>query len=173
MRVTFAERQATLPAASLARIVIVFVPISKGIGGVFQVVVPVAMPEPPVELLHVTEATPTLSDAVPEKTMVAEEAATLVPDGDRIARLGAVVSLLGGSGMKVTTMFRTAVPPLFPYAVTVTTFCPASNTTGPALQAVVPVAVPLLPRELAQETRSMPAESDAVPEIAIVPAPVL
>jgi len=98
VRVTFAERQATLPAASLARIVTVFVPTSRGIGGVFQVVVPVAMPDPPVELVHVTEATPTLSDAVPEKTMVAEDATTLVLAGDRMARVGGVVSLAGGAG---------------------------------------------------------------------------
>jgi hypothetical protein len=113
VRVTFAERQATLPAPSLARIVIVFVPTSRGIGGVFQVVVPVAVPEPPVELVHVTEVTPTLSDAVPEKTMVAEDATTLVLAGERMARVGGVVSLVGGADAQVITILPVAVPPLF------------------------------------------------------------
>ena len=71
--VTITERHPTFPAASLARIVIRFDPTNSGIGGVVQLVVPVAVPDPPVELLQVTDTTPTLSEAVPEKAMVACE----------------------------------------------------------------------------------------------------
>ena len=83
------------PAASLARIVIRFDPTNNGIGGVVQLFVPEAAPDPPVELLQVTDVTPTLSEAVPEKTMLADEVDTLVEAGDTIVRLGGVVSLPG------------------------------------------------------------------------------
>ena len=61
-------------------------------GGVVQLVVPAANPEPPPELLQVTEATPKVSAAVPRKTTLEADVETFVPAGDRIAILGAVVS---------------------------------------------------------------------------------
>ena len=63
-----------------------------------QCVVPVAVPEPPVELVHVTDVTPTLSDAVPANTIVLVVVYTFVLDGDRIVRVGAVVSGVAGGG---------------------------------------------------------------------------
>ena len=90
-------RHSTFPAASLARIVIRFDPTSSGIGDVVQFVVPPALPEPPVELVHVTDATPTLSEAVPENTMLVDELYTFVLAGEMIVRVGGVVSLPGGA----------------------------------------------------------------------------
>src|ERR1051326_7836285 len=92
-RVTITERHATFPAASLARIMIRFDPTRSGIGGVDQFVVPVAAPDPPVELLQVTDATPTLSEAVPENTTVDAVVNTFVLAGDAIVTVGGVVSL--------------------------------------------------------------------------------
>ena len=86
------------PAASLARIVIRFDPTSSAICGVVHVVVPVAAPEPPVELLHVTHVTPVLSDAVPEKTIAAAVVNAFVVAGDVMVSVGGVVSLLGCEG---------------------------------------------------------------------------
>jgi hypothetical protein len=40
-------------------------PIYKGIAEVLQLVVPLAVPDVPLEVTHVTDATPTLSVAVP------------------------------------------------------------------------------------------------------------
>ena len=103
-----------LPAASEARIVIVFVPIRSEIEGVFQLFVPDAVPEPPVEFVQVTAVTPTLSDAVPENTMVEADVAMLVPAGDRMVKVGGVVSVVGADGAYVTTIVAEAVPPLLP-----------------------------------------------------------
>ena len=61
---------------------ITFVPTNSGIAGVCQVVVPAAVPPPPLELLQVTAVTPTLSDAVPEKMMFDAEVDTFVLDGE-------------------------------------------------------------------------------------------
>ena len=58
------------PAASLAVMVMVFIPSIRRMGGVDHCVVPMAAPEPVVELFQDTEATPTLSEAVPMKTML-------------------------------------------------------------------------------------------------------
>jgi hypothetical protein len=55
---------AEFPAASWAVKVIMLSPISSGTEAL-QLVVPVALPEPPVELRHSTYATATLSLAVP------------------------------------------------------------------------------------------------------------
>ena len=85
------------PAASLARMVIRFVPTSSGISGVAHCVVPVAAPDTPVELLHVTLVTATLSDAVPENTMLAAVVDTFVLEGELTLNEGAVVSLPAGT----------------------------------------------------------------------------
>ena len=103
-----------LPAASEARMVIVFVPARSGIEAVFQLLVPDAVPEPPVEFDQVTAATPTLSDAVPENTMVVADVARLVPAGERIVRFGGVVSLAGAGGAYVMAIVAEAIPPPFP-----------------------------------------------------------
>ena len=57
-----------------------------------QLRVPEAVPEYPVELLHFTAATPTLSLAVPLTAMEAEDVATMVDPGETILSDGGVVS---------------------------------------------------------------------------------
>src|ERR1039458_658551 len=59
-----------------------------------HIVVPEAVPESPVELVHFTAATATLSLAVPLTVMEAEEVATIVNAGEPILSDGGVVSAL-------------------------------------------------------------------------------
>ena len=93
----------------------VFDPTSKGIAAVFQLLVPLAVPDPLVELLHVTAVTPTLSVEVPENTTVDPDVAKLVPAGERIVRLGGVVSTVGGGVVvNITMIVVNAVPPFLP-----------------------------------------------------------
>jgi hypothetical protein len=61
----------TLPAASLAVIVITLSPILRSIGVVAHEVVPNAAPAPPRSFAHMTLTTPTSSDATPV-TMIFE-----------------------------------------------------------------------------------------------------
>jgi hypothetical protein len=89
-RVTTAVRHPTLPAASLARIVTVFDPTSNGTVAL-HCVVPAATPTPPVLVDHVTEVTPTLSLAIPLKTIDAAEVETDVDDGVMMVSEGGVV----------------------------------------------------------------------------------
>ena len=58
----------------------VFVPTSKGMAGTFHCAVPVALPEAPVELDHVSEVTPAV--AVPLNAMVAVDVETMVIAGE-------------------------------------------------------------------------------------------
>ena len=92
-------RQAEFPAASHARTVITFVPTNNGMFA-DQDVVPDAAPESPVELVHLTAATPTLSLATPLTVAVAALVETIVNPGDLICSDGGVVSLepVGGVG---------------------------------------------------------------------------
>ena len=64
-------------------------------------VVPEAVPESPVESIHFTAATPTLSLAVPLTAMDAEDVATMVNPGETILSDGGVVSPLVGGGTGV------------------------------------------------------------------------
>lgn len=59
-------------------------------------VVPAAVPDAPVELLHVTCATATLSLAVPLTTIELEEVEMVELAGETMVRDGGVVSVLGG-----------------------------------------------------------------------------
>jgi len=69
------------------------------IGAVLQLVVPVAAPDPPVELLHVTLATPTLSLAVPLTTIEPADVEIVELAGETIVKDGGVVSgAPGGAG---------------------------------------------------------------------------
>ena len=63
-----------------------------------HLLVPEAVPEYPVELVHFTAATLTLSLAVPLTAMAAEDVATIVNPGERILSDGGVVSPLRGVG---------------------------------------------------------------------------
>jgi hypothetical protein len=56
-------------------------------------VVPDATPELPLDVLQVTETTPTLSEAVPETLMEDEYAETMVEPGDTIVSDGGTVSV--------------------------------------------------------------------------------
>ncbi|HEV8038752.1 MAG TPA: hypothetical protein VGP62_07800 [Bryobacteraceae bacterium] len=56
------------PAGSAAVIIIVVAPMYTGMAGVLQFVVPLAVPESPLDVAHVTDVTPTLSVAVPLTT---------------------------------------------------------------------------------------------------------
>lgn len=89
------ERHANFPAPSVARIVIMFEPTRSGMGGVVQEVVPFAVPDPPLELVQVTDAMPAPPDAVPENTIVAAEVNAFVVDGKMIVSAGGAVLFAG------------------------------------------------------------------------------
>jgi hypothetical protein len=79
------------PAASVARMSTALDPTSKGIVAV-HCVVPRALPAPPVLVDHVTAVTPTVSLAVPLKTIVAAEVEIDDDEGDEMVSEGGVVS---------------------------------------------------------------------------------
>ena len=68
-----------------------FEPTSSGIAA-DQLFVPLAVPEPPVFVDHVTFVAPKLSLAVPLKAMVVADVDTDVPPGDKTVNVGGVVS---------------------------------------------------------------------------------
>lgn len=70
------------------------VPTSSGIGAL-HFVVPLASPESPVELAHLTETTATLSLAVPLTTTLAAAVERIVEPGDTIPSEGGLVSAAG------------------------------------------------------------------------------
>jgi hypothetical protein len=80
--------------------VITLVPVSSGTVA-FQALVPLAIPESPVELAHLTEVTPTLSEAVPLKTRLDAVVETIVDPGEPIVNDGGVVSAPPGGGLGV------------------------------------------------------------------------
>lgn len=84
---------------------IVVIPSYSEIGPVDQLLVPEAEPEPPVELVQVTCATPRLSCAVPLTTIELTDVETKVEAGDRIvsdggAELPPGLGLAGGLGLE-------------------------------------------------------------------------
>ncbi len=89
---TVTARQALFPAASHARTVITLVPTSNGIRA-DQAAEPEACPEEPVEADQVTAVTPTLSAALPEIVIEADEVETIVEPGDTIRSVGAAWSV--------------------------------------------------------------------------------
>src|SRR5258706_15998366 len=91
-RATVIDRQLVFPAPSLAWIVMVVLPTYRAIAGVVQLSVPLAVPDPPVELDQVTAATLTLSWAVPLTTMELADVEKLLVDGETIKRDGGVES---------------------------------------------------------------------------------
>ena len=80
----------------------VLLPTSKGMLA-DHAVFPEAVPDPPVDVVHCTEATPTLSLALPLTAIVAAAVDTIEELGDTIVRTGAIVSvvpgLVGGTGV--------------------------------------------------------------------------
>jgi hypothetical protein len=93
-------RHAEFPAASYARTVITFVPTSRGTFADHDVV-PAATPASSVEVLHLTEVTPTLSLAIPLIAIVEALVEMMVNPGDCICSDGAVVSPPAGVGVGV------------------------------------------------------------------------
>src|SRR5437870_13668836 len=84
-----------LPAASRAVIVRTFVPLCRTIPLAVQVVVPVAVPEPPALLTHATCVTPTLSATVPPSVSGLIFVVKVGPEvGVVMLTVGAVVSML-------------------------------------------------------------------------------
>jgi hypothetical protein len=77
-----------LPAVLYARTVTVLFPTNKGITADHDVV-PVAVPELPVDVVHCTEVTP--SPAVPLKEIFAAEVDTIVEAGEVIEIVGGAV----------------------------------------------------------------------------------
>ncbi len=69
MQVTVKVSVPTLPAASLALIVMTLMPGARVMLGMDQLVVPLAEPLPPAEFDQLTEATPTVSLAVPARAL--------------------------------------------------------------------------------------------------------
>jgi len=67
-------------------------PTSNGISPVDQFVVPLAIPDGPVEFVHETSTTPTVSWAVPLMTITGRLVETLVTDGFVMVKDGAVTS---------------------------------------------------------------------------------
>ena len=104
-RVTVTDLQPVFPAKSLARTTMLLVPTSSGTSAV-QLVVPVAVPDLPVEVVHVTLTTPMLSLAVPVSLMLAAEVSTLVAAGLVILMSGATVSV---TAIKVAVTVRESV----------------------------------------------------------------
>ena len=121
-----------------------------------QFVVPVAVPEPPVELDQVTCVTPTLSLAVPLTTIELAEVDTVLLAGETMDNDGGVVSgapggLLGGGGVlgggavaccSVTVTLCAAWFPLLSRAVMVITLAPTFRGTTAIVQFGEPCATP-------------------------------
>ncbi len=93
-------RHAELPAASYARTVITLVPTSRGTLADHDAV-PAATPASPVEVVHLTEVTPTLSLAIPLIAITGALVAMMVNPGEWICSEGAVVSRPAGGGAGV------------------------------------------------------------------------
>lgn len=94
------------PALSFAVTVILLSPLERLILEIVQLVVPLAVPLPPLLLLHVTLLTlPELSDAVPPKLMALLVVVYVEPDvGLVMVTVGAVVSPVEGVGAGVAVV---------------------------------------------------------------------
>src|SRR5579859_3138758 len=127
---------ALFPAASVAVMVIRFVPDVRAIGA-DQEVVPTVVPTAPVAaFVQVTDARPMVSDAVPETVTL----------GDAVLNVGwlvgPTVEIVGGVVSRVADRTAVEIFPAVSVAVTVIVLRPETNGM-PALQEPVPVAVPL------------------------------
>jgi hypothetical protein len=149
----------TFPAASLARTVIAFAPAASATLATLQLVVPVAVPETPVAtFVHVTVATPMLSEAVPPSATVPD---VVVYVGDEV---GVVIVHVGAVPSYVTVIVSVPAFPAPSRARTVMTLFPAASAIPSTLQFVVPFAVPEAPVAVfVHVTAARPIASDAVP----------
>jgi hypothetical protein len=78
--------------------VMVFVPASSGIASILQLVVPVAVPLAPFEVLHVIEAIPDVEDAVPETASADVVTANVTSAGFAIVSVGGAPAVPVGCG---------------------------------------------------------------------------
>jgi hypothetical protein len=149
----------TFPAASRARAVIALSPTASAIPGTFQLVVPLPAPEDPVAaFVQLTCVTPMLSEELPPRSTVPDEAAYVAPD------VGNVIVHVGDAPSYVTV--RTSVPtfPAASLARTVMTLFPAARAIPTTFQAVVPEAPPDAPvAAFVHVTAVTPIPSEAVP----------
>jgi hypothetical protein len=149
----------TFPAASRARTVIAFAPAASATDATLQLVVPEAVPEAPLAaFVHVTVATPTLSEAVPASATVAN---VVVYVGDEV---GVVIVHVGTVPSYVTVSVSVPTFPAPSRARTVMTLFPEASAIPRTLQFVVPFAVPEAPvAAFVHVTAARPIASDAVP----------
>jgi hypothetical protein len=122
-----------------------FEPTSRGIDA-DQLVVPLAVPDCPVFVDHMTDVTPTLSLAVPLNAIVADDVETEVAPGDAIVNEGGVVfppdEGAVDAATRVTVTTRDTQPDPAD-AVTVIVFAPIASATFEIVHAAaLPVAVP-------------------------------
>jgi hypothetical protein len=150
---------AEFPAASHAFTTMAFAPAFSPMLAMVQLVVPDAVPEPPVAwFVHVTEATPMLSEAFPPSEMVGEAVFVVGEEvGDVMVHVGLVLS-------RVTVIVSEPTFPAASRARTRMTFAPATSATLATLQLVVPVALPEVPVvSFVQVTAVTATSSEAVP----------
>jgi hypothetical protein len=96
--VTTTVRHEEFPAKSFATIVTRLIPNTSGTCAMLQLVVPAAVPEYPMLVLHVTLAIPPVSAAVPLKAREAPLVERDVIEGFTIVRPGGVTSCGPGVG---------------------------------------------------------------------------
>ena len=144
---------------------ILLVPTSSGTLAICQFVVPLAAPLQPNVLVQSTLVTPTLSEAVPLRLMLAADVAIIADPGERICTAGETVSgCEGGGTLHVIAIVLQAVVPPPSMTVKVTRFTPADKGSDEINQFVAPEATPDPPRSFAQVTRSVPLPPLATPE---------
>jgi hypothetical protein len=153
--VTTKLRQDEFPAASVARTMTVVRPGGSGTAA-FHCEVPVAVPLPPEFVDQATDATPTLSVAVPEIRIEARDVEADVPAGEAMLRDGAVLSGAGGGLVRsIATAFDTCALPL--EAVNVIVLGPGDKPTPFTVQAApFTAAAPDAPPEDRQDTAAAP-----------------
>ena len=118
-----------------------FAPTNSGIDA-DQLFVPIAAPEEPVFVDHLTEVTPTLSLAMPLNEIAAEVVETDVAPGELTVSVGAVVSETGVPTCRVTvSTCETWLDPAV--AVTVIVFVPAARAMLEIDHEVLPAALPV------------------------------
>ncbi len=168
--------------------VTVFAPTSSGIDAL-HCAVPDAVPAEPVFVLHTTDATATLSDAVPLKIIDAADVETAVAEGELIVNVGGVVSpdfgapgvpggFTGGvTGGAPVDCCRAIVKDCevcvaLSDAVIVTVFDPSESGMAAMVHDGDPWARPLWPWSVDQATETAPDPPEVVPEIPML-APVV
>jgi hypothetical protein len=147
------------PEPSCAVTVMAFAPDTSAIPVTLQLVVPAAVPEPPVAALtHVTDVTPTLSEAVPPRSTLEDDVAYV---GEEV---GEVIAHVGAAESYVTAIVSLPTFPAASRARTVMTLLPEASAMPRTLQLEVPIAVPDAPvAAFVHLTTVTPTSSEAVP----------